>query len=59
MKQISGYILELYVKYMEIFTNEKCEQNCCEHPSERETALIRIMKQDMNLMWDLEDQNRT
>ena len=41
------------MKYMEICTNEKCEQNCCEHPSERETALIRIMKRDMNLMWDL------
>ena len=36
------------MKYMETFANEKCEQNCCEHPSERETALIRIMKQDMN-----------
>ena len=43
-KKISGYILELYIKYMEIFTNEICEQNCWEHPSERETALIRLMK---------------
>ena len=44
---------------MEIYTNEKCEQNCCEHPSERETALTRTMKRDMSLMWDLEDQNGT
>ena len=43
-KQISGNILEIHIKCIEINANEKCEQNCCEHPSERETALIRLMK---------------
>ena len=43
-EKIRSYILELYIKYMDIFTNEICEQNYWEHPSERETALIRLMK---------------
>ena len=47
-KQLRGHPLQMNAKCMEMNTNENCEQNCCEDPSEREASLIRMAKRDVN-----------